>query len=69
MQRCQINLLLAVGSTLQVYPAAGVVPLAKKAGARLVIVNNEPTPFDAMADALFREPIGEVLPALVPSAA
>jgi NAD-dependent deacetylase len=60
------DLLLAVGSTLQVYPAAGVVPLAKRAGARLVIVNNEATPFDAMADAVFREPIGEVLPALVP---
>jgi NAD-dependent deacetylase len=62
------DLLLAVGSTLQVYPAAGVVPLAKKNGARLVIVNNEATPFDAMADAVFREPIGEVLPALVPDA-
>ena len=61
------DLLLAVGSTLQVYPAAGVVPLAKKNGARLVIVNNEATPFDAMADAVFREPIGEVLPALVPA--
>lgn len=62
----EADLLLAIGSTLQVYPAAGVVPLAKKNGARLVIVNNEATPFDAMADAVFREPIGEVLPALVP---
>jgi NAD-dependent deacetylase len=61
----EADLLLAVGSTLQVYPAAGVVPLAKRAGARLVIVNNEATPFDGMADAVFREPIGEVLPALV----
>jgi NAD-dependent deacetylase len=61
------DLLLAVGSTLQVYPAAGVVPLAKRAGARLVIVNNEATPFDAMADAVFREPISEVLPAMVPA--
>ena len=63
----EADLLLAVGSTLQVYPAAGVVPLAKRAGARLVIVNNEATPFDAMADAVFREPISEVLPALVPT--
>ena len=63
----EADLLLAVGSTLQVYPAAGVVPLAKRAGARLVIVNNEATPFDAMADAVFREPISEVLPALVPA--
>ena len=61
------DLLLAVGSTLQLYPAAGVVPLAKRAGARLVIVNNEATPFDAMADAVFREPISDVLPQLVPA--
>ena len=60
------DLLLAVGSTLQVYPVAGVVPLAKRAGALLVIVNNEPTPFDDIADAVLREPIGEVLPSLIP---
>jgi NAD-dependent deacetylase len=42
-----------------------VVPLAKRAGARLVIVNAEPTPFDGIADVVLREPIGEVLPALV----
>jgi NAD-dependent deacetylase len=56
---------LAIGSTLQVYPAAGVVPLAKKAGAFLVIVNDQPTPFDGIADVVLREPISEVLPALV----
>jgi NAD-dependent deacetylase len=48
-----------------VYPAAGVVPLAERAGARLVIVNDQPTRFDAVADAVLREPIGQVLPALV----
>ena len=58
------DLLLAVGSTLQVYPVAGMVPLAKAAGARLVIVNAEPTSFDVEADAVLRQPIGEVLPAL-----
>jgi NAD-dependent deacetylase len=63
----EADLLLAVGSTLQVYPAAGVVPLAKQAGARLVIVNNQPTPFDSVADAVLREPIGDVLPRLVDS--
>jgi NAD-dependent deacetylase len=36
----------------------------KAAGARIVIVNAEPTPFDDLADAVIREPIGEVLPAL-----
>ncbi len=56
--------LLAVGSTLQVYPVAGVVPVTKQAGARIVIVNNQPTPMDSLADALLRGPIGEVLPAV-----
>lgn len=60
----EADLLLAVGSTLQVFPAAGMVPEAKQAGARLVIVNNQPTPFDEIADAVLREPIGDVLPAL-----
>jgi NAD-dependent deacetylase len=63
----EADVLLAVGSTLQVYPVAGMVPLAKRAGARLVIVNNEPTPFDQIADVVVREPIGTVLPALVDS--
>lgn len=60
----EADLLLAIGSTLQVFPAAGMVPDAKQAGARLVIVNNQPTPFDAIADAVLREPIGDVLPAI-----
>jgi len=59
------DLLLAIGSTLQVYPVAGAVPIAKEAGARVVIVNADPTPFDDLADAVVREPIGVVLPALV----
>ena len=58
------DLLLAVGSTLQVYPVASVVPVAKATGARIVIINNQPTPMDALADALLRGPIGEVLPAV-----
>ena len=61
----EADLLLAIGSSLQVYPVANAVPLAKQAGARLVIVNAEPTPFDRIADAVFNAPIGEVLPALV----
>ena len=56
------DLLLAVGTSLQVYPVAGTVPLAKSAGARVVIVNAEPTPFDDLADAVLRDPIGQVLP-------
>ncbi|MHB8438792.1 MAG: SIR2 family NAD-dependent protein deacylase [Acidimicrobiales bacterium] len=62
-RRC--DLLLAVGSTLSVYPAAGIVPLALGHGAGLVIVNDQPTEFDAMADAVVRGAIGEVLPKIV----
>lgn len=60
----ETDFLLAVGSTLQVYPVAHAVPIAKANGARLVIVNAQPTQFDAMADAVLRAPIGQVLPAL-----
>ena len=59
------DLLLAVGSSLQVYPAANVVPRAKAAGARVVIVNGEPTGMDRFADAVLIGPISELLPALV----
>ncbi len=59
------DLMLAVGSSLSVYPAAGVVPIAKSAGARVVIVNAQPTEMDGMADAVLRGPIGALLPRLV----
>ena len=60
----EADLLLAVGTTLQVYPVAGAVPLAVDAGARLVIVNDQPTAFDDIADAVLRGPIGDLLPAI-----
>jgi NAD-dependent deacetylase len=60
----EADLLLAIGSTLQVYPAAGVVPVARDAGARIVILNDQPTPLDPIADAVLRGPIGELLPPL-----
>ena len=60
----EADLLLAIGSTLQVYPVAAAVPRAKAAGARVVIVNAEPTQFDDIADAVIRQRIGEVLPAI-----
>jgi NAD-dependent deacetylase len=56
---------LAVGTSLQVYPVAGTVQVAADAGARVVIVNAEPTPFDEVADAVFPASISEVLPRLV----
>src|SRR5262245_31738898 len=62
-RRC--DLLLAVGSTLAVYPVADMVPVAHMAGARIVIVNAEETAMDDLADAVIRGSIGEVLPQLV----
>src|SRR3954447_19009037 len=59
------DLFLAIGSSLSVHPAAGLCEVAVEAGARLVVINAEPTPYDALADAVLREPIGEILPALV----
>jgi NAD-dependent deacetylase len=59
------DLLLAIGSSLTVYPAAGLVPLAKRSGGAVVIVNAEPTPFDDLADAVVEGQIGDVLPVLV----
>src|SRR5262245_11906632 len=58
------DLLLAVGTSLQVYPIAEAVPAAKAAGARVVIVNAEATPVDSIADVVIATSIGEVLPAL-----
>ncbi|MGW2713214.1 SIR2 family NAD-dependent protein deacylase [Streptomyces sp. NPDC004457] len=60
---CQV--FIAVGSSLQVQPAAGLAGVAADHGARLVIVNAEPTPYDDRADEVVREPIGTALPALL----
>ncbi|HLL09079.1 MAG TPA: Sir2 family NAD-dependent protein deacetylase, partial [Nocardioidaceae bacterium] len=62
-QECDV--FLAVGTSLSVYPAAGLCDIAQARGARLVVVNAEPTPYDDQADAVLRDPIGAVLPALV----
>ena len=56
---------LAVGSTLLVRPAASLAGIAADHGARLVIVNAEPTPYDERADEVVREPIGTSLPRLL----
>jgi NAD-dependent deacetylase len=58
------DLLLAVGTSLSVYPAAGLVPLAKSVGAAVVIVNAEPTAYDDLADVVITDPISQVLPAI-----
>jgi NAD-dependent deacetylase len=62
-QSCR--LLVALGTSLTVHPAAGLVPLAARSGARVVIANAEPTPYDTLADAVLRTPLGELVPTLV----
>ncbi len=56
---------VAVGTSLQVHPAAGLCEVAVRNGARLVIVNADPTPYDHLASQVIRDPIGEALPALL----
>ena len=61
----QADLLLSVGTTLQVYPVADMVPIAASNGASIVIVNGEPTPMDDLADVVVLGSISEVLPAII----
>jgi NAD-dependent deacetylase len=63
------DVFLAVGTSLSVHPAAGLTDLAARHGARVVIVNAEPTPYDGIADLVVREPIGTALPRLLAPAA
>jgi NAD-dependent deacetylase len=55
------DLFLAIGSSLVVWPAAGFPLLAKRSGARLVIINRDPTDFDDIADLVVHADIGETL--------
>jgi NAD-dependent deacetylase len=59
------DVFLAIGTSLQVWPAAGLADIAVGTGARLVVVNAEPTPYDHLADLVVRERIGTALPRLV----
>ena len=66
MQRAQAetqaaDLFIVLGSSLVVYPAAGFPEIAKRQGARLVIVNRQETPLDDMADLVIHDAIGEVM--------
>jgi NAD-dependent deacetylase len=58
------DLMLAIGTSLTVQPIAQVVPISKRAGARVVIVNAEPTAMDDIADLVMRGAIGKLLPRL-----
>ncbi|CUS54098.1 NAD-dependent protein deacetylase of SIR2 family [hydrothermal vent metagenome] len=58
------DLLLAIGSSLSVYPVAGLVPLARDCGAKIIIINATPTDMDPIADVVLLGNISDVLPAL-----
>jgi NAD-dependent deacetylase len=62
------DVFMAVGTSLTVHPAAGLLELAVGAGSRIVVVNAEPTPYDDLADLVVREPIGSALPLLLGAA-
>ena len=55
---------IVLGSSLVVQPAGAIPMAAAEAGARLVIVNREPTPLDGLATVVLRDPVEEVMPAL-----
>jgi NAD-dependent deacetylase len=65
LESARADVFLAIGTSLVVYPAAGLPEIAVRNGARLVILNAEETPFDPVADAVVRDRLEEVLPALV----
>lgn len=60
----QADVMLAIGSSLVVPPAAELPALAKRSGAYLAILNRDPTPLDSAADAIVRRPIGQALSAI-----
>lgn len=64
----ECDLLLAIGSTLSVYPIANCVPIAARSGATVVIVNGGPTEMDDVADHVLHAQIADVLPVLVGAA-
>jgi NAD-dependent deacetylase len=61
----EADLVLVVGSSLVVYPAADVPLVALRSGARMIVINAEPTPFDELAEVVIHGRSGEVLPKIV----
>ena len=59
------QVLLVIGTSATVYPAAGLAQIAQGEGAKLAIINPEPTPLDGLADWVLRQPSGEILPRLL----
>lgn len=65
-QACtECDVMLVVGTSAAVYPAAGLIALARGCGARIIIVNTQPSDASDLADAELLGPAGEVLPALL----
>lgn len=60
----QADIFVALGTSLTVQPAASLAPRARRKGAMLVVANAEETPYDAIADAVLRQPLGELVPVL-----
>jgi NAD-dependent deacetylase len=61
----EAQVLLVVGTSAVVYPAAGLIPLAKGSGAKVIEINMEATPFSDSVDRAFHGPAGELLPRLI----
>ena len=61
----EADVVLVVGSSLVVYPAADIPLVALRSGARMVVINAEPTPFDDLAEVVIHGRSGEVLPEIV----
>lgn len=61
----QCEVMLIVGTSAVVYPAAGLAPYARRAGAKVIEINIDVTPATAVADLSLRGPSGEILPILV----
>jgi NAD-dependent deacetylase len=56
---------LVIGTSATVYPAAGLVQVARKSGARVAVVNPDPTPADQLAEWVLRGAVGDILPRLL----
>jgi NAD-dependent deacetylase len=69
MAAATCDVFLAVGTSLTVRPAAGLCDVAVDNGAALAVINAQPTPYDDIATAVIREPISDVLPALISAVA
>ena len=59
------QVLLVIGTSAVIYPAAGLAEIAQRAGARVAVINPEPTPLDSLADWVVHGQAGEVLPSLL----